>query len=71
MGDGGGRKMKRPSMRLLNVFVTAAAALVWTVYCAVLLDYAADNPLPEGMRLLTVLCAAIWWVRFAAAYSSR
>ena len=56
-------QQKKPAS-LLNVLLNAAAALVWTANCVVLMVY--NNP-AEFLLGLDILSAVIWWAAFAAA----
>ena len=59
--------MERKSSTMLNVLLNAAAAIVWTIHCMILVGYTRYDKPPEIILVLDIACAVIWWVAFAAA----
>ena len=59
-------QQKKPAS-LLNVLINALAALVWTANCVILALSEELSALPGLLLALDVVCAAAWWVAFAAS----
>ena len=59
-------QQKKPAS-LLNVLLNALAALVWTANCVILALSEELSALPGPLLALDVVCAAVWWVAFAAS----
>lgn len=57
--------MNKKPVGLLNVLLYAAAAIVWTINCVVLVLYTRGNEPPEITLVLDIICAILWWVAFA------
>lgn len=57
--------MNKKPVGLLNVLLNAAAAIVWTINCVVLVLYTRGNEPPAITLVLDIICAIIWWVAFA------
>ena len=65
-------KREKSPPKWYNVALDAAAALVWTANCAVLIAYGQDDTEPLRVLLaLDLLCALIWWISLAAALTRR
>ena len=59
--------MKRTLLPLLAAALCGLSAVVWTVNCVILALSEQLNALPGPLLALDVVCAAAWWVAFAAA----
>ena len=59
--------MKRTLLPLLAAVLCGLSAVVWTVNCVILALSEQLNALPGPLLALDVVCAAAWWVAFAAA----
>ena len=57
--------MNKKPVGLLNVLLNAAAVIVWTINCVVLVLYTRGNEPPEITLVLDIICAILWWVAFA------
>ena len=59
--------MKRTLLPLLAAALCGLSAVVWTVNCVILALSEELSALPGPLLALDVVCAAAWWVAFAAA----